>query len=220
MNKNNSVLSWNDFLPFNPEAVILADGEYPKHNYPLHLLEKATYIVCCDGAANTFLSHGHIPDIIIGDGDSLKAENRKIYGDRLYYIPDQETNDLTKAVHFLIDKHVRNVVILGATGKREDHTLGNIGLLMEHSACFSHLAMVTDYGIFLPACNSRTFDSYPGQQVSIFSFGTCNMYSEGLVYPVRDFTRLWEGTLNEASGTSFSISCKGNYLVYLSYDIK
>ena len=147
MSRNDVPLIEN-FLPFVPDAVILADGEYPVHEYPLRLLRETPYIVCCDGAANTFISHGYIPNMIIGDGDSLSVENRMLYKDRLLYVADQETNDLTKAIRFLLGKNFRNVVILGATGKREDHTLGNISLLMEHFPCFLHLAMVTDYGIY------------------------------------------------------------------------
>ena len=54
-----------------PEAVILANGEYPTHVLPLKILEEAKFVVCCDGAANEYILRGHTPDIIIGDGDSL-----------------------------------------------------------------------------------------------------------------------------------------------------
>ena len=81
MSRNDVPLIENnlDFLPFVPDAVILADGEYPVHEYPLRLLRETPYIVCCDGAANTFISHGYIPNMIIGDGDSLSVENRTCY---------------------------------------------------------------------------------------------------------------------------------------------
>ena len=59
MSRNDVPLIENnlDFLPFAPDAVILADGEYPVHEYPLRLLRETPYIVCCDGAANTFISY-------------------------------------------------------------------------------------------------------------------------------------------------------------------
>ena len=37
---------------YTPEAVILANGEYPSHPLPLQMLENAEFVVCCDGAAN------------------------------------------------------------------------------------------------------------------------------------------------------------------------
>ena len=57
-----------------PQAVILANGEYPAHELPLRLLAEAQFVVCCDGAANEYISRGHTPDVIIGDGDSLLPE--------------------------------------------------------------------------------------------------------------------------------------------------
>ena len=56
---------------YTPEAVILANGEYPSHPLPLQMLENAEFVVCCDGAANEYILRGHTPDVIIGDGDSL-----------------------------------------------------------------------------------------------------------------------------------------------------
>ena len=59
-----------DVYKRQPEAVILANGEYPTHVLPLKILEEAKFVVCCDGAANEYILRGHTPDIIIGDGDS------------------------------------------------------------------------------------------------------------------------------------------------------
>ncbi len=58
---------------YTPEAVILANGEYPSHPLPLQMLKNAEFVVCCDGAANEYILRGHTPDVIIGDGDSLSS---------------------------------------------------------------------------------------------------------------------------------------------------
>ena len=107
-----------------PEAVILANGDYPTHPIPLQILANAPYIVCCDGGADTYIDRGNVPDVIIGDGDSLSEENRRKYSHILHCVSDQETNDQTKAVNFLLLQGKKNIAIVGATGKREDHTLG------------------------------------------------------------------------------------------------
>ena len=62
-----------------PEAVILANGDYPTHPIPLQILANAPYIVCCDGGADAYINRGNVPDVIIGDGDSLSEENRRKY---------------------------------------------------------------------------------------------------------------------------------------------
>ena len=50
---------------YTPEAVILANGEYPTCPVPLTMLEEASFVACCDGAANEYISRGHTPDVIV-----------------------------------------------------------------------------------------------------------------------------------------------------------
>lgn len=69
---------------YTPEAVILANGEYPTCPVPLTMLEEASFVACCDGAANEYISRGHTPDVIVGDGDSLSTEYHKRFS--LLYI--------------------------------------------------------------------------------------------------------------------------------------
>lgn len=202
---------------YTPEAVILANGDYPAHALPLRLLEEAQLVVCCDGAANEYISRGHTPDVIIGDGDSLSPENKERFADIVHHNPDQETNDQTKAVHFLRQTGIRKIAIVGATGKREDHTLGNISLLIDYMRSDMEVRTFTDYGVFIPAQEIQTFASHTGQQVSILNFGAKGLRGEGLVYPLSDFTNWWQGTLNESLGKQFTIHAEGEYLIFLTY---
>ena len=200
-----------------PQAVILANGEYPAHELPLRLLAEAQFVVCCDGAANEYISRGHTPDVIIGDGDSLLPEYKKRFSSIILQISDQETNDQTKAVHYLQSKGIRKIAIVGATGKREDHTLGNISLLMDYMRAGADVRTYTDHGVFIPCRDTRTFACRPGQQVSIINFNARNLHGLGLVYPLSDFTNWWQGTLNECTGTEFTIEAEGEYLVFLNF---
>ena len=199
------------------DAVVLANGEYPAGPLPLKILAEAPYVVCCDGGANEYIRRGHTPDVIIGDGDSLSDENRRKFGHILHRISDQETNDQTKAVRYLQKRGFRRIAIVGATGKREDHTLGNISLLIDYMKDGIEVRTITDYGMFIPAKDTQAFASHPGQQVSIFNFGAKGLQGEGLVYPLSDFTNWWQGTLNEATSDEFTIHCTGEYLVFLAF---
>ena len=202
---------------YTPEAVILANGEYPTHVLPLKMLEEAKFVICCDGAANEYISRGHTPDVIIGDGDSLSPEYKQQFSSIIHQIADQETNDQTKAVRFLQEKGYRKIAIVGATGKREDHTLGNISLLLDYMKNGMKVRTITDYGVFIPASDTQTFASHPGQQISIINFGAKGLKGEGLIYTLSDFTNWWQGTLNEAITDEFTIHCTGEYLIFLAY---
>lgn len=210
---NNEIID----LSFSPEAVIVGNGDFPTHRIPLGLLERSLFTVCCDGAANSFLDSGRVPDRIVGDGDSLRPAYKEEYARILRLNPDQETNDQTKAVSYLRAKGMRSVAIIGATGKREDHTMGNISLLAEYGGMGMEARIYTDYGVFIPASGDCRFRCEPGCQVSVFSLGTEGMTSEGLVYPLYDFTRWWQGTLNEVAESPFTIRCKGDYIVFINY---
>ena len=199
------------------DAVILANGDYPSASVPLQVLAEAPYVVCCDGGANEYLAQGHLPNVIVGDGDSLSVENRMKYASLIFHNPDQETNDQTKAVQFLLSQGKRRIAIVGATGKREDHTIGNVSLLMEYRRMGAEVRSYTDYGVFIPCKDTCSFDCSPGQQVSIFNFTAKGLKSKGLAYPIYDFTSWWQGTLNTCTDTSFTIEAEGEYLVFLNY---
>ena len=195
------------------DAVIVANGQFPCHEVPLEILKGARHIVCCDGAIH------HVPsaEIIIGDGDSIPDE----YRDRLICIEEQADNDLTKATRYCLSQGWLKIAYLGATGLREDHTLGNISLLMRYYRDMNvEGTMFTDYGFFTPACGNRTFSAMKGQQVSIYNFGCHQLASEGLRWGCYAFDQWWQGTLNEALTDTFTISADGYYLVYQTYKPK
>ena len=195
------------------DAVIVANGQFPTHAIPLAILHDAKHIVACDGAIH------HIPqaEAVIGDGDSVPEAFRS----KLIRIEEQDDNDLTKATRYCVENGWKRIAYLGCTGKREDHTLGNISLLMRYYRDMGVEGILyTDYGFFTPAYGHRTFLSIKGQQVSLINFGSHQLTSTGLRWDAYTFSEWWQGTLNESLGNSFSLQSDGYYLVYQTYDIK
>ena len=199
------------------DAVIVAGGEFPTAPQPLEILQGAQYVVCCDGAADRYIATGRVPDAIVGDGDSISAENRGKFAQLLHIIAEQESNDQTKAVRFLMEHGKRRIAIVGATGRREDHTIGNISLLIEYARAGCDVCSFTDHGVFIPCNGTTTHKCRKGQQVSIFSITAKEMSAEGLLYPIYDFNNWWQGTLNECTGEEFTIKAKGEYLLFINY---
>lgn len=201
----------------NKRAVIIANGEYPTSPQALEVLRNTHYTVCCDGGADAYIERGGTPDAIVGDGDSLSEENRTRFASRIHYSADQQTNDQTKAVEYLLGMGYTDIAIVAATGKREDHTLGNIALLAEYMQRGVEVEMYTDYGVFIPCRDTRSFVSHKGQAVSIFNISAKGLRSIGLEYPIYDFTALWQGTLNRTTSEQFTIEAKGDYIVFMTY---
>jgi thiamine pyrophosphokinase len=204
----------------SPNTVILADGNFPGHKIPLGYLRSAEHLICCDGSAENLVKAGMEPEAIVGDLDSLTTDLRRRFSDRLFQDNDQDTNDLTKAVKWCLGKGYKEIVILGATGKREDHTIGNISLLAEYSKEIN-VMIVTDTGTITPITESTKILSFAGQQVSIFSINPeSEITSAGLKYELRNLKlkNWWRATLNEATGESFELRFNGGpVLVYQKF---
>ena len=119
-------------------VVIICDGRFPKSDYPRYLISNADFVICCDGALRKFIRNStsifgekKLPDVVVGDMDSLPATLRKRHSNIIVQIDEQEHNDQTKAFRWALENltGISQIYILGATGEREDHTIGNISLL-------------------------------------------------------------------------------------------
>jgi len=190
--------------------VILAAGDFPRAQAPLKALQEADLRICCDSAAEALVAYGLVPDRIVGDLDSLSTELQERFAGIITQIAEQDDNDLTKAFRLALTLKPARITIVGATGKREDHTLGNISLLLDYAREAScPVVMLTDYGRFEVIFDTATLPSIPGQQISIFAFdNSLKIKSAGLKYPTDQvrFDTLWKATLNEALSTSFTLT--------------
>ena len=89
-------------------------------------------------------------------------------------------------------------MIVGATGKREDHTIGNVFRALAYGC-----EIVTDTGRFIPVRGKATLKVAKGAAVSIFAPDSkTRMTSKGLEWPLNDvkFRNLYCATLNRATG--------------------
>lgn len=200
--------------------VIVADGAFPSHPIPLKYLHEAEFIVCCDGASEGVVKAGFEPSVIVGDCDSLPLWLEERYSDRIVRDTGQESNDLTKAVNWCVTRGAEEIIIVGATGKREDHTLGNISLLAEYCQRVT-VRMITDHGTFIPLTEPAVLPVHPGQTVSIFGIGhNMKVTAEGTAFPVRDLPleSWWTASLNHATGNILKIKMNhGTVIIFLSH---
>jgi thiamine pyrophosphokinase len=205
------------------KTIILANGKFPEHEIPLGYLKNAGKVICCDGAAHNLDRYGIEPYAIVGDIDSLHGATIRKFSRRLYKDADQATNDLTKAVMWCIARGLTEIVILGATGLREDHTIGNISLLAEYTKLVK-VRMITDTGELIPLLTSAEISTFPGQNVSVFSIDPeTEISSSGLKYPLKrmKLKNWWMATLNESEGSLFTLTFEGGPLIiYLQFPDK
>lgn len=202
------------------DVVVLSNGRFPENRLVQDCLTRARMVVCCDGAVGKLLQFGIEPQVIVGDMDSISPEDRTRYAAHLVHISDQNSNDQTKAVNWCIDKGYTQILILGATGYREDHVIGNIFLLSDYVKR-AQIKMVTNYGVFEPVVQTSRFESFKGQQVSIFALDSeMKLTTQNLKYPLKGqaLKGMWEGTLNESQGDWFEVGFDfGTLIVFRAF---
>lgn len=216
-------------------AVIICDGSFPKKEYPRYLIASADIVICCDGSLRNYLKvmpsifggRERLPDAVVGDMDSLPKGLQKKFKDIIVHYTEQDYNDQTKAVRYLLERwpDVTGIHIVGATGKRTDHTIGNVSLLMEYGRLFpqikgKELDMVTDYDTIFPIWDSCSLAVGKGRKVSIIAAdNTIKIKSFGLEYPTENviFDNWWKATLNRAveDVVSFELSHPSMVLIIL-----
>lgn len=90
--------------------------------------------IAADAGMQFFYEAGILPDHIIGDFDSVNRETLRYFKAQkdiglTQLVPEKDDTDTEAAVRFAMTEGCGEIHILGATGSRIDHMLGNIGLL-------------------------------------------------------------------------------------------
>ena len=114
------------------KTVIICNGHITDYDYCLDIIQNADYIICADGGTRHAYKMGLHPDLILGDfdsSDSTYLEHYKKLGIKMEKYPeDKDKTDshicILKALDFS-----QEIILLGATGSRLDHTMANISLL-------------------------------------------------------------------------------------------
>lgn len=200
-------------------ALILANGEPPKKSHLLELLKQCQLFVCADGGANTAAKLGLKPDAIVGDMDSIHAGTLA----KLRHIPmhedaDENSTDLEKAIAWTIRQKYEHIVVVGAAGKRLDHTIGNLGVLPKFYPD-AVITMVDDVGEIVYIGREYSFEAPLHTVVSLLPLSRCEgITTKGLAYALENDTLelgVREGTSNVVIANPVSIKVKkGNLLLY------
>ena len=117
----------------NMRAVIFANGDASDPNIVRHWTAQADLIIAADGGTRHALSAGVLPQVVIGDLDSLADADREQL-DRssvqlIVYPTHKDQTDLELAVRYARQQQATEIIILGALGGRWDQSLANVMLL-------------------------------------------------------------------------------------------
>ncbi len=198
-------------------ALIIANGEPLQKRRLVLLAKQSGTVICADGGANAALKMGITPDAIVGDLDSVHTEvlvkfrRVAIHEDR-----NDETTDLEKAIAWAIQSSYDHITVVGASGKRLDHTVGNLGVLPKFYPD-AIITLVDDNGELCYVGREYSFEARKGDVVSLIPLNRCEGVSTtGLKYPLDgEILELGvrEGTSNVVTASPAGIKVKKGHLL-------
>ena len=120
-------------------AFIYTAGSYSAEDIKLYKRIKTKeddLIICADGGYDALVYTSIVPDVVIGDFDSLKSSVPKEI-EVVKYPTDKDKTDLEICIDYALERGCDTIFMLGALGGRIDHTIGSLCAMkyvLEHGA--------------------------------------------------------------------------------------
>jgi len=114
-------------------ALIVSNGNINEYEVYKKYFEQSDIIICCDGGASHLRSFNVIPDVLLGDFDSISEDDFNYFKDKsvkiLKYPVKKEVTDTELAVDYAIEQGAESITLIASVGSRLDHSIANIFLL-------------------------------------------------------------------------------------------
>ncbi len=209
-------------------GILIGSGE----NIPLNRLEKeiniSDLVVAVDGGMNYLTQLDILPDLLIGDEDSIN----KISLDRivknniksLSFPREKDSTDMELALNYLYKQGCDELLIFGGIGSRIDHSLGNIFLLNRAYDLGMKARIIANNNEIILIDNNYTVSKSKDEYVSILpiSTGGACVSLRGFKYPLDRYFIEYGSTIgisNEVLQAKGYIEVhEGRVLVFISKD--
>ena len=208
------------------KSIIIASGNSIKKEIFNELYMENDFIICADGGLNYIDSLHIMPDLIVGDFDSvdknllLKYQNVKTRK----FLPEKDFTDTELAIEEAINYGYKDIVIFGATGTRLDHTMANIMLIERYIKSDINIKIVDDNNYIQILNKNITLNKKEGYYLSIVPITDYieGLTLKGLKFPLNNVKVNRGSTLcisNEVIDTRAEIQItNGIGLLFLSRD--
>lgn len=177
------------------DVLLFANGELNRGLMLDRLLASldSPRVVCADGGALHARALGLSPHVIIGDLDSLNAEQVAAFeadgAEIIQHPAEKDETDLELALHFCRGIGASSVRILGALGGRFDQTMANIFLLTLPDFRDMPIEIIDgDQAIRLLRPGKHQIDGAPGDTISLIPLSSKaeGIRTRGLQYALAD----------------------------------
>jgi thiamine pyrophosphokinase len=171
------------------KCIILANGKPPKKSVITFFQMKGyTKLICADGGANSALKMKLVPDVIIGDLDSISTTAFKELKSvsKIIQLKRQNDTDVEKCLKYAISKKYNETLLVGVTGNRLDHTFCNLGIVLK----FFHqikISLIAEDSFLKAYTNNIEIKTFPEETISLYGISPkTKITSKGLKYELKN----------------------------------
>ncbi len=177
-------------------ALIFANGELSDGPLVRAVLEpRPRWVIAADGGARAARFLGILPDVVIGDMDSLTPQEVDELAhhnvDIIRHPAEKNETDLELALLWAVERMVGRIRVIGALGKRLDQTMGNIQLLALPHLVGCDVRLIADrQQAWLLVPGTHAIEGHEGDTVSLLplSGAARGIRTDKLYYPLRNET--------------------------------
>lgn len=209
----------------NNKCIILANGKPPAKSILAYLRKKGySILICADGGANAARKINVLPKYIIGDFDSIEKATLKYYSGKSVFIRIKRQNDtdVEKCIKFAIKKGLDDIVLIGVTGSRLDHTFCNLGIVLKFYQ-LANIRLIAEDSLLAAFSGDIKLNTCSGEIISLYGFNSkTKITSNGLYYPLRNISLpfgIRESTSNQAITNLVKLRISGG-VIFIMRDLK
>lgn len=175
-------------------ALIFANGDLPGLEKVKSIIQPGDFIAAADGGSRYLRELGLIPDLLIGDLDSVDGDYLLSLSGSSTIINkfpvNKDETDLELALNYALEAGYQTIRILGALGGRLDHTLGNISLLLRNDLIDCDIRLLDGQQEVMVIHHRVVISGEPGDIVSLVPWGVpaIGVTTTGLQYALSNET--------------------------------
>jgi len=203
-------------------VVVVMNGAFAHIERLLAVLDTADCVIAADGGANWLADHGRLPDILVGDLDSVHPEilqQAELSGRKVLRYPQhKDETDAELALAAAAATEPGEIILLGALGGRIDHTLGNLSLLNMEALRSLNVRIYDGLSAVWLVSDYTEICGMAGDLVSLIPWGgdAHGVKTEGLAYALRGETLRFgpsRGISNSLTAEHARVSLAGGQLL-------
>lgn len=156
------------------KALIVSGGKAPSESLLIKYSKDSNVIIGADRGCEALLKNRVTPNYILGDFDSASLDTisnlEELGAIKIQFKKEKDFTDTESAVSLAIEQGSTEIIILGGTGTRYDHVLGNIGLIVKGLRLGVKIEIIDENNrIFMIDKDTKLYGE-PGQIISFQAY--------------------------------------------------